>query len=436
MGMLPTSSTLEESLGLKYYSTEGKGTGGLARARPEDFIVEEIIKEGLVANDGLVELSRGDGRYSLAVLKKVSRDTIPTCKQIEAALNASVSFAGIKDRRASTSQLISIDRPLKLGDLELDIPRVTVRVVGRSRWPLAAGELRGNRFTIILRSLAMQLPQSFNIGWLPGYFGHQRFGTARPNTHKIGRLLVKKDYGGAVGELLAEPYPHEPRAIAEARADLKASWDIGKALATYPRSLAYERMVLDRLEQSPEDPLGSLKALPGSMIRLYVNAYQSYLFNRALSLRWERYGLDSLQNGDYASPLDKWGSPARPIKASPFNAAALKGMISAGRGVPMIRVLGARTRLEGVDKEIYFELLDEEGISLHDFENVVGDPFFGTLRFSTFRPLGFSVSVASADELSAGTKRQTVVTTLPRGCYATVLLREIMRPKDPFAAGF
>lgn len=436
MDLQPTASPLEEELGIRFYATKAKGIGGRLRSRPEDFIVEEITKEGLVANHELGGLFRGEGRYSLAVLTKTSRNTIPISRQIGKILGASVCFAGIKDRRAITSQLISIDRRLEQRDLELKIPGATVRVVGVSKWPLEAGELRGNHFTITIRGLQKGLPETFKADWLPGYFGHQRFGTTRPNTHRIGRFLVKKDFEGAVRELVAEPYPNEPEDIAQARADLKASWDISRALKNFPRSLAYERMVLMRLMEAPGDPLRALKALPWSIIRLYINAYQSYLFNLALSRRWEQYGLGSLENGDYASPLDKWGSPARPIKMSQSNAAILRKMVASGKGVLMMRVVGARTEMEGKDRDVYFEILETEGITLHDFENIAGSPFFGTLRFSLFRPFDFSISEVSPDELSHSMQRQTVKTSLPKGCYATVLLREMMRPADPFTAGF
>jgi tRNA pseudouridine13 synthase len=435
MQILRTASPLEEELGLRYYITEGSGIGGRIRVKPEDFIVEEITREGLVANEALTKLSHGDGSHSLAVLTKTSKDTIPTARQIGAALGASVNYAGIKDRRAKTHQLISISRQLTEGLLELGIPRVMVNVVGKSKWPLEPGELRGNRFTITIRSIQDGQPQ-LGAHWFPGYYGHQRFGTTRPNTHRIGHFLIKKDFEGAVRELVAEPYPNEPCTIREARADLKATWGLSEALRNFPTSLTYERTVLTRLLGDPGDYLGALKALPLSMMRLYVNAYQSYLFNHALSMRWEACGLDSLGNGDYASPLDRWLSPARPIKTTADTAPTLRKMIKSGKGVPMVRVVGARTELEGIDREIYFELLEKEGVTMHDFENVAGSPFFGTMRFSMFKPIGLSLAEALPDEMHPGLRRQDLSTTLPKGCYATVVLREIMRPENPFLSGF
>jgi tRNA pseudouridine13 synthase len=435
MQTLRTASPSEEELGLSYYLTQLKGIGGRIRVKPEDFEVEEITREGLVANDSLERLSRGDGSYALAVLTKTSKDTILTARQIGMVLGGSVSYAGIKDRRAKTHQLISISLPLEEGPLELGLPRVHVRVVGKSKWSLEPGELRGNRFTIMIRGIRDGLP-GLDEDWYPGYYGHQRFGTTRPNTHRIGRFLVKKEYEAAVKELVAEPYPNEPCPVIDARANLKATWDIPAAIKDFPTALAYERAVLTRLLAAPGDWLGALNALPLSMMRLYVNAYQSYLFNKALSMRWEAFGLDSLENGDFASPLDRWLSPARPIKTTAGNAAMLRKMVNSGKGVPMIRVIGARTELEGADREIYFELLEKEGVTMQNFENVAGNQYFGTMRFSKFRPLSLCVAKPQTDEMNPGFQQQCLTMTLPKGCYATVVLREMMRSSDPFLSGF
>ncbi|MEM3366260.1 MAG: tRNA pseudouridine(13) synthase TruD, partial [Candidatus Methanomethyliaceae archaeon] len=74
----PTFSQLERSCGMLFYSTTGKGINGKIRVKPEDFLVEEITPEGYVVNESLKTLSRGSGPYTLAVLKKRSRDLLPT----------------------------------------------------------------------------------------------------------------------------------------------------------------------------------------------------------------------------------------------------------------------------------------------------------------------------------------------------------------------
>jgi tRNA pseudouridine13 synthase len=439
MMLLRTSSPLEEELGMIYYSTGRKGIGGVLRQLPEDFVVEEITQEGLIANLDLQRLDKGKGKYTLAVLKKTSRDLMPTISLLSKRLGARVSFAGIKDRRAVTYQLISVDRSVSEEEISLNIKNIELKLAGRSRWGLMPGELRGNRFTITIRSInpdAFHLQALLPMDWLPGYFGHQRFGTTRPNTHKVGRLLVKRDYEGALREFLAEPYEGEPRSAYQARSSLKKTWDLEKAYQDFPASLTYERNVIRRMLMSPCDYEGAFGALPKTLLRFFVNSYQSYLFNLAISKRWELYGFFEAREGDYVAPLDSWGSPSRPIKSNKSNIEKLKSMISARRAVLVVRVVGRETVLDGADWDIYNEILKVENLSLEDFAQVLGTPFMGTLRFATFRPINYEVVEHGPDELNQGRMKAVIRFSLPKGCYATVLLRELMRPVDPSAAGF
>ena len=432
-----TNSALEEELGMVYYSTCGRGTGGLLRQRAEDFVVEEITKEGVITNAEPGTVKRGEGHYTLAVLTKTSRDLLPTLNAIGKSLKAQVGFAGIKDRRAVTSQLISLDRPLTQEDMPQDLKNVRLRVVGTSRWGIMPGELRGNRFSITIRGLHGVGNGDLDVpAWLPGYFGHQRFGTTRPNTHKVGRRLVKGDFEGAAREFLAEPYKDEPLQIRSARLQLLNDWDLERSYKDFPFSLIYERAVMKKLLSNPFDCAGAMLSLPKSLLRLFVNAYQSYLFNHALSWRWAHRGLTEVMESDYVAPLDRWGSPSRPIRTDGSNLGALRRMVSNQRAVPMLPVLGTKTRLVGANLEAYDEILESEGISQSDLGRVPGMPFLGTMRFAIFRAISYSVEGPQADELNIGKDKAVVITSLPRSCYATVLLREIMRPREPFAAGF
>ena len=439
MSFSRTSSTLEESLGMRYYATARQGIGGILRQVPDDFTVEEIVPEGKIANLSLDKLDRGEGNYTLMVMRKVSRDLLPTVSMLGKLLGADVSFAGIKDRRAITYQLLSANRLLAEGDLPKNLHNIDLKIVGRSRWPVEPGDLRGNRFAITIRAVdadAFTPELVAPLEWVPNFFGHQRFGTARPNTHKVGRLLIKKDYEGAVRELIAEPYEGEPDSARQARSDLKATWDLEKALSSFPTGLAYERHVIERLLQSPGDYTGALTALPVALIRLFIDSYQSFLFNTALSAKMEKSDILTLEPGDFASPLDKWGSPSRPIKALPGVAEKLRRMVDAKKAVPMMRVVGYKTDFTGGEGEIYGDMLDREGVTIGDFREVLGMPFEGTLRAVFFMPIAYEALESSPDELNPGKLKASITTSLPKSCYATVLLREIMRPTDPAAAGF
>ena len=439
MRLYKTSSALEEELGMQYYSSERPALGGVLRRLPEDFVVNEITPEGIEAGPDLWSLDRGQGGHTLALLKKVSRDQLSVISYLSSRLGAQVGFAGIKDRQAVTYQIISIGRRLEQGEVPYDLHDMELRVVGYSRWPVQPGDLKGNRFTIAIRSISPASLQPVTaaapVEWALNYYGHQRFGTTRPNTHKVGRLMVRRDYEGAVREFLAAAYPWEPSAIRAARSELATGWDLNAALRSFPASLSFERRVIERLLSRPSDYEGCLHSLPQTLLRLFVDAYQSYLFNLALSQRHAQHGVREIEIGDFVAPLDKWGSPSRPFRCNASNVSNLRSMVRSGRAVTIVRVIGEKSDFGGTEGGIYASLLEKEGIIIGDFRIVAGMRFDGALRAATFTPIN-CVMMDGPDDMDGGKRKLTVRMTLPKSCYATVILREIMRPADLAASGF
>lgn len=437
MRLPKTRSRLESDLGMLYYSTDTPSIGGRLRQIPDDFIVEEITPEGFVVNRDLERFNRGAGAFSLVVLEKRSRDLIPLVTMLERRLGAQVGYAGIKDRNAVTYQLISVGLPLGSWIPPSDINNVNIRIIGSSRWPVSPGDLLGNYFTVVIRALASPPNQSLlNPGWVPNYFGHQRFGVTRPNTHRVGKLLLKGDFEGAVREFLASPYPGEPEDAFQARKELSQSWNLRMAESSFPRSLGLERTVIRRLLERPGDYKGAFLALPSDLRRLFVNAYQSYLFNLALSRRLEETGPFAVSEGDLVSPLDRANLPSRPIKCDSINLTKLRSWVASKKAVVMVNIPGFRTRLMGIDKDIYSKIFSEEGISQNDFAMINKSHFEGTMRPAIFWPLSLESNQPQSDELNPGSFKISLRLTLPKGCFATLVLREIMKPEDPAASGF
>lgn len=432
-----TRSRLESDLGMLYYSTENPPIGGRIRQMPEDFIVEEISPEGCIVNRSLERLDRGEGGFSIAVLEKRSRDLIPLISMLERRLGAQIGYAGIKDRNAVTSQLISVGLPLGAWTPPADIDGVSIRAIGTARWSVRPGDLLGNRFTVVIRGLAAAPDGSaLNPQWVPNYFGHQRFGVTRPNTHRVGKLLLKGDFEGAVREFLASPYPGEPEEAFRARKELRDGWDLRRAESSFPRSLSLERAVIRRLLERPYDYEGAILALPGDLRRLFVNAYQSYLFNLALSRRLEEAGPFGVSEGDFVSPLDRTNLPSRPIRCDCTNLPRLRAWVASRKAVVMVHIPGFRTRLGGIDAAIYKEIFSEEGISQSDFAGIKEAHFEGTMRPAAFWPARFDPGQPQGDELNPGSFKIALRMDLPKGCFATLVLREIMKPEDPAASGF
>lgn len=438
MPLSRTRSKFEEDVGMHYYSSDRRALGGRLRQCAGDFTVNEITLEGLEAGPELKSLDRGQGGYTLAVLKKVSRDQLSVASFLSSRLGAQVGFSGIKDRQATTYQLVSIARHLEQADVPSDLHDIELRIVGHSKWPIQPGDLKGNRFTIAIRSIPCSLLEGTSepVEWALNYYGHQRFGTARPNTHKVGRLLVTRDFEGAVREFLTAGYPGEPEAAREARSGLAATWDLQAASKSFPASLSFERQMIDRLSRSPSDYEGCFHSLSPTLQRLFIDAYQSYLFNLALSERHSRYGIEAITNGDFVSPLDKWGSPSRPFRCNPSNISSLRAMVKAKRASMMMRVIGEKSDFGGTEGGIYSEILEKEGIIIGDFHSVLGMNFDGTLRAAAFSPINYATVGEGSDEMNAGMCKLRIRMTLPKSCYATVLLRELMRPADPLLSGF
>lgn len=428
MKPIPTKSLMESSFGMLYYSTPNEGKGGKIRTFPEDFIVEEITPEGVIVNDDLKSLNRGNGNVTLAVLKKVSKPLFPIISMLEKKLCGKICFAGIKDRRAITYQLISINRPfegrLKIGNIEL-------WSIGRSMWEIYPGELNGNRFTIVIRNLE-DFPEKLSITWFPNYFGHQRFGISRPNTHKIGKMLIKRDFEGAVKEFLVEPYEGDP--YSDIRRKLKDTWNLKEALSSLSNELIYEKKIMEALVHGSSAERAFYK-LSKQLLRLFIEAYQSYIFNLALSERWEKFGLFNIEIGDYVAMLDSYKNPSRPIEVNRENLTKMQKFIEQGKAVLLMPIPGPNIKLKGINEEIYSKIFYNEGINLKDF-SLSEIPLRGTFRSAIFYPINFKLMEVSEDEKFKGKIKVVIRFSLPKGTYATILLRELIKPKDPREAGF
>ena len=288
------ASSLDIKLGMEVYVSTTPGIGGRIRSRLEDFIVEEILLDGSKATIRLEEerrdLSRR-GRYLICILIKKGIDTLSAIERIAKRINVNpemIEIAGIKDAQAITAQFVSIGAtpPEKA---KVDLEEIRLVPVRFSEEKITPGILFGNRFYITVRNILhgcsetqrMILETSrelMRLGGAPNFFGHQRFGTIRPLTHIVGKLLLKEKFEEAAMVFLSEPSMHESPRARSARIYLRENVDFNSALKRFPRSLFYERLMLMYLSKYPRDFLGAFRRLPINLRRLFIQAYQSYLF--------------------------------------------------------------------------------------------------------------------------------------------------------------
>ncbi len=190
----------ELDLRLPYLTADLPGVGGVLRAAPEHFVVEEV---------GLYEAA-GDGQHLYVNLTKVGLTTKEVQSRLEKLFGlarGSVGFAGLKDKAARTTQTFSLSvghQPAGFADeaarrIEAELP-VTVNWAHFHRNKLRTGHLIGNRFEITISEVATPLDVALQRcqaiaaeirrRGLPNYFGVQRIGRDGANVRQGLAILL------------------------------------------------------------------------------------------------------------------------------------------------------------------------------------------------------------------------------------------------------
>ena len=457
--MRKAKAWLDIYLGLKAYISDTNGIGGCIKTVPDDFIVEEIDPWGKVvpgdfsASPSTSHVEATD-RYLWFILEKKGIDTISALRVIAKEIGVSYkvfSFAGLKDSKALTYQLVSTTIPYeKISKFKDRYGKISIRIIGYRPFHSRPGMLYGNRFTIIIRRIFLEkdvilnrisrIMQEINeAGGVPSYYGYQRFGTIRPNTHIIGKYLILGKFKEAVFELVAKAYPMEKDEIKEIRNYIAETEDYKKGFEMFPRALSHERTVLGHLAKKPKDYLGALRKLPLSIRKLFVEAYQAYIFNKTLSKRLlSGYSIVYPLIGDIVG-IKRGNEVSGIIIASEGNLKTLKELVSRGKAVLLLDVPGYNTQArEGVQYEILKEVLDEEGVKLDNFKvkHMPEVSSRGYHRLASFLPEDFKVLRMCEDDMHSSASMTSVRFILKKGLYATVFLREIMKPSDIIESGF
>lgn len=418
-------------IGMEVFTTQSPGIGGRLKKTPEDFVVQEIGLDGSIAplEPTAQEYPDQSGKFTVFFLVKRNLDSIQAIRKLSRSMGVSYkrfSYAGIKDRRAVTSQRVSFrGAPQEL--LGREISAVQVLHPHRATKTVVPGALQGNRFTITIREVEQTTKKALtyvesihqeiqNAGGALNFFGPQRFGIIRPNTHLIGKQLVLENFKEAIRILLqgdAEPTVPNERA------------SNGKAL--YGR---YERAVTHYLNKHPGDYKGAFQVLPKDLARLYVHAYQSYIFNKTISQRViQGISLQEPIIGDYIKPVASESHTVRPVTKDGLSQTTTA--VQEGTYQLVIPIVGydfENVPFAGSMGEILTTILENEKITPSQFRlNEL--PMLssrGTFRSLLVNPTNYQVSLPKTEEPSVQIRFD-----LPKGSYASVILREFIKPELP-----
>lgn len=402
------------------------------RRQPSDFVVRELPDPALA--DALRPAPAREAPHAVYELTKTSLTTPEAIQRLGRALgvrHAAVDYAGLKDKHAQTAQLVSIPVPAeeRAGvPREAGGPRWSAALRGWSPTPVSAGWIARNRFTIVVRDLsraaademdrraaAVALPTP---GLVPertllfvNYFGDQRFGSARHGKGFIAAHLVRGDFEAALRLAIATPARKDAGARRRFTRAAAAKWgDWRGMLGDLPRMP--ERKAVERLAEGAGFR-DAFAALPYFAQSIAVEAYQSHLWNAtARRLARRLAGEGALVRAD--DPFGEMLFPPAGAVREPW-----RSLI-----VPMLSPRTALAEPWGPDAA---RALAEEGLT----PDRLGVPGLRRPSFDESpRPLfaaaeRFTMTEAEPDDLTPRRLKRTLRFELPRGAYATVLLRAL-----------
>lgn len=414
--------SIDRLAGIEHYCTCFAGTGGSIKASRSGFKVAELVAESLAR-----EISQSydeQHRYPIYLLQKEGLDSNHALMEIERKHHLRLRVMGIKDARAVTVQYAGSSRAMRdpPGQLTTEHCRLTLK--GFTRRPLQKEFLSGNEFRVeIYDSISSELkgflPEIARIG---NFYGLQRFGSERLVTHLVGREIVKRNFGRAVELLISYTTEHDTAHSREIRQECADPANYARLAKTLPRGMDIERSVISALAEG-KDAISALRAVPITTRRLFVQAYQAFIFNRCLSKAvGDDMDLLRPEPADLCFEMDDPITFGRIVKFE--NAAAGRQV------VPAIRLAGysfqpGRGRFDAIVQSV----LDED--------STVPKNFYLKEMQELSQQGGFRQAPLCCTEFKYATSpRLWVSFRLPKGSYATTLLRELIKPQDPIKSGF
>lgn len=347
---------------------------------PEDFIVKEISKVKITEKNKLTDKSKitnknptdHPNRFIYCKLKKKNRTTLDAIKEIAKSLHLrekEVGFAGSKDKHALTEQLISlpIEKKEKLTQIKLE--NISVELIGYGNQPISLGDLESNEFEIVVRNLEKSSVKK--ITYCENYFDEQRFSA---HNVAIGKHLIKKEFQEAA-------------------------------------KLIDEEKCTAHLRHCSHDFIGALKKLPLRLLRMYVNAYQSYLWNETAA----QYLL----------------SKGKAVKEIPYSLGKfifidnLESVLNLA--IPVIGFASEELETEEI-KSIIDIIMNKEGVTYSDFviKQIPELSLEGNFRKVLVEIKDLEIGKATKDELNAGRKKIKLNFSLTKGSYATMAVRKLI----------
>ncbi len=394
---------LDFQIGITVYSTEFNGIGGKIRVEPEDFQVTELISQRAQNS-----INDQEG-YAVFKLKKKKIDTNHALSDVFRKKGIRLKSLGLKDASAITEQFVCSGNKGKTVE-NFSTNKYSLEKIGFVKKPLSKKDMVSNHFKIKISDCSDDLSSFTEYNKILNFYGYQRFGSKRPVTHLIGKAILQRDFKKAVELILSFTSPYDSKENTEIREKLSDKENYEKYFDQVPHQMDIERIVLKEMIEHG-DAIRAIRSIQISLRRFYIQAYQSFLFNQSLSSTFsDGENLFEAQPSDVC--FDFHGVIGKYVKG-----------------------LDQRLALPFVGYSYYKKTRFDYQISkILEQEEIAPKDFFIKEMQEVSSEGGFRQAAINCSDHSSSDA--TVEFSLSRGSFATILLREIMKPKDPIIAGF
>jgi tRNA pseudouridine13 synthase len=327
-------------------------------------------------------------------------------------------LAGLKDRQGITIQYMSLagGREVNLATAELK-----VEPVGFAEAPLSSADSLGNAFELTVRGLTRgdihclrsNLPVVRQYG-VPNYFDDQRFGNLTHAQGWIYKGLCLGHTEEALRRLLGAPSPRDDERHRRFKEGLARHWGDWRECRDVAGRFGAHHSVFEHLAKQPDDFAGAFQHIATRLKLIHLYAWQSHLWNRALA-QWMR---DELALEERVV-LECEDGPLVAPRAAPSAAMLAKGSL---------RLPGERLEdvVDARERALFDAILREEGLAPERMGVAVpGFQLKGEERELILRPAHLRVRPPEEDNLNPGAWAVRVRFELPRGGYATLVVKRL-----------
>ena len=423
-----SSPDIDKLAGIEYYTTEFEGIGGTIKKNTEDFHVQEIINDIFLSQ--ISPEQTASNIFPVYEIRKKGIDSSHAILTLRKKTGLDLKIVGIKDAKATTIQYASSSTRKVIKNI--DLGKIKLTLVGYSRKPIEKNNLVGNTFEIRIvepkRDKLDNISQFlYDINNLGNYYGLQRFGSERLVTHLVGKAILERRFDRATEILLTFTTKYDSNFSREIREKLRDIKNNPNLLRQIPPGMDIEKNLAQAIVRG-KDSISALRTIPINIRRLFVQAFQAYLFNKTLSIAIrDDFSLTIPEENDLCFDVFEDSlifGKIRKYEREKLTDSRIKRM-------PIIRLPGysfqpGKNRFDKILKEF----MKHENITARDFfiKEMQELSESGGFRQASFVCQNFNYKIEENSLL--------VGFSVPKGSYATILLRELIKPTNPIESGF